>query len=115
LIRVSHDQWRLTRPDGSVLTIETSKIIDLQVKETAVAQGGKVDRSTLSGAIKTFGTAMAHSGDVDPQQVLRQAMGLTAFKVVAKTVDGREDSLLDNIRDPQEAFLLLNSLKKTFN
>lgn len=115
LIRVLQGQLHLTRPDGSVRTIETSRIIDFQVKETAVAQGGKVDRSMLSGIVKTFGTAMAHSGDVDPQKVLRQAIGLTAFKVVAKTVDGREDSLLDNIRDPQEAFLLVESLKKTFN
>jgi hypothetical protein len=39
-------------------------------------------------------------------------MGLTAFKIVAKSADGYEDDLLDQIREPQEVFLLVNALKE---
>jgi hypothetical protein len=98
-------------------TLSMSDLANICVKARTIES--PAEPTTALGGLKnlwSFTKAMdeagKYSGEVDPLEVMMQIGGRKTFRIVARNTRGDEIGLLEDIKDPREAFVLMKSLSK---
>lgn len=105
------------RLGGSYRTIDLADVTLFQVREIPPDPDAKAELNleNVKNVVNFFGNlkdSMAYSGEVDPENMLLNAMGLTKYQLIVRLQDGRDFWLIKEIDDPREALFLVKTLEE---
>ena len=113
IVTVDGAQLHTARLGGAVQTLALADIAKFQVREITEESASGSDLGNAINVVKFFGNlkeSMAYSGEVDPQKMLLNSLGMSTYQLIARMEDGRDYWLIKTIDDPREALYLAQVL-----
>ncbi len=118
IVIVSHGKLHAAQVGGSLRSVKIADVKKFEVREIPYdIDDPKRDTadftlSNVSNIFKSFQNATAYSGEIDPEKLMVQSLGLDKYQLSVRLQNGQDYWLIKMIDKPKEALFLAKTLEK---